>query len=54
MQQGKNGSEQEGDFQDEACEQCIKKITQLGELIKIEERKLRKAMRHAAKLKEHS
>lgn len=52
MQLDDKGSEQEGDFQDEACDRCVEKITQLEELIKIEERKLRKAMR-TAKLKAH-
>ena len=52
MQQGDNGNEQEGDFQDEVCDQCVEKITHLKELIEIEERKLRKAMRNASSLKE--
>lgn len=54
MQPGDEGSEQESGFQDEVCDQCLEKITQLEELIKIEEKKLRKAIRNAAKLKAHS
>lgn len=46
MRQGDNGSDQEGVFEDELCNQCIEKITRLAALIEIEENKLFKAMRN--------
>ncbi|HEV2524408.1 MAG TPA: hypothetical protein VGU44_04700 [Gammaproteobacteria bacterium] len=49
MRQANNGTEQEGMFQDEACNQCVEKITHLKGLIEIEEKKLFKAMRNAKK-----
>ncbi len=47
MRQGDNGSDQEGVFEDELCNQCIEKITHLAALIEIEEKKLFKAMQNA-------
>ena len=54
MRQDNNGSDQEGVFEDELCNQHIEKITHLNELIEIEETKLFEAMRNAEKLKDHS
>ena len=47
MRQDDNGGDQEGDFQDKACNQHIEKITHLKALMEIEEAKLFKAMRNA-------
>ena len=51
MKQDDQGNNQEDDFQDETCDQHVEKITYLEGLIKIEEKKLFKAIRKAAKLK---
>jgi len=51
MRQADNENDQESVFQDETCNQHIEKITHLEGLIKIEEKKLFKAMRKAAKSK---
>ncbi len=52
MRQDDNRSVQEADFQDDTCNQCIEKITQLAALIEMEEAKLFEAMRNATRLKE--
>ena len=52
MRQDDNRSVQEADFQDDTCNQCIEKITQLAALIEREEAKLFEAMRNATRLKE--
>jgi phage antirepressor YoqD-like protein len=53
VRQDDNRSVQEADFQDDTCNECVEKITQLAALIEIEEAKLFEAMRNATKLKEH-
>ncbi len=52
VRQDDNRSVQEADFQDDTCNQCIEKITQLAALIEMEEAKLFEAMRNATRLKE--
>lgn len=52
VRQDDNESVQEADFQDDTCNECIEKITQLSALIEIEEAKLFEAMRNAKRLKE--
>ena len=51
MRQDDKGNDQEYGFQDKICDQHVEKITYLEDLIKIEEKKLFKAMRKTAKLK---
>jgi hypothetical protein len=52
VRQDDNRSVQEADFQDDTCNECVEKITQLAVLIEIEEAKLFEAMRNAERLKE--
>jgi len=53
MQQEDNSRAQEGDFEDETCNRCVKRITRLQALIEFEEAKLFKAMQDVTKLKAH-